>query len=355
MSNWVTQQSNSTSQEEYQRKYPLESRRALRYHGAMSRPQFQDTCLLERRSNYDVTNQVITTDPAAVNGEVNRIFVELYPGASTHVLNRAFKDLARLHHGDYPGYRACDTGYHNLQHTLDVTLAMARLMDGYERSPDRGDALGSRLFGFGVVTALFHDIGYLRRASDTRHKNGAEYTLKHITRGARFLEEYLSELGMAKLALAASRIIHFTGYERPVHKIRVPNPTFRLLGNLLGTADIIAQMADRCYLEKCRDRLFPEFVEGGLAARNEDDHRASVQFKSAEDLVVKTPTFYRTAMARLNDQLGRAYRYAETHFGGRNLYIEAIDRNIQFATEVAKQRDLSLLRRSPPRPDDKSG
>ena len=32
----------------------------------------------------------------------------------------------------YPGYRACDTEYHNLQHTLDVTLAMARLMDGYE-------------------------------------------------------------------------------------------------------------------------------------------------------------------------------------------------------------------------------
>ncbi|MGH7948128.1 MAG: hypothetical protein ACREQF_02760 [Candidatus Binataceae bacterium] len=107
-------------------------------------------------------------------------------------------------------------------------------------------------------------------------------------------------------------------------------------------------MADRCYLEKCRDRLFPEFVEGGLAARNEADHRASVQFKSAEDLVVKTPGFYRNAMARLDDQLGGVYRYAETHFGGRNLYIETIDRNIQFATEIAKQRNLSLLRRMPP-------
>jgi hypothetical protein len=41
---------------------------------------------------------------------------------------------------------------------------------------------------------------------------------------------------------------------------------FRRLGNMLGTADIIAQMADRCYLEKCRDRLFPEFVAGGLAS-----------------------------------------------------------------------------------------
>lgn len=320
----------------------------------MNDPKFQGNRPSERRNNYDVTNRINTTDPAAVSGEINRIFVDLYPGESTPVLNRAFKDLVLLHRGDYPGYRACDTGYHNLQHTLDVTLAMARLMDGYERSADRGEALGSRLFAFGVVTALFHDIGYLRRAADTRHKNGAEYTFKHVGRGAQFLEAYLSELGMAKLALAASRIVHFTGYERPVQSIRLPNPTFRLIGNLLGTADIIAQMADRCYLEKCRDRLFPEFVDGGLAARDENDRRASVQFKSATDLVVKTPSFYRSAMTRLDDQLGRVYRYAETHFGGPNLYLEAIERNIKFATEVSRQRDLSLLRRSPPRIDEKS-
>src|SRR6267143_3862660 len=303
---------------------------------------------MERRNNYDVTNRVDTTDPAAVNGEINRIFVKLYPKASTRVLNRSFRDLVRLHLGEYPGYRASDTGYHNLQHTLDVTLAMARLMDGYERSRDGTDALGPRLFGFGVVTALFHDVGYLRRTSDTRHRNGAEYTLKHVTRGARFLEEYLGRLGLAKLAPAASRVIHFTGYERPVHKIRVPNPTFRLLGNMLGTADIIAQMADRCYLEKCRDRLYPEFVEGGLAARDDTDHRAGVMFKSAEDLVNKTPKFYKTATTRLNNHLGSAYGYADKHFGGQNLYLDEITKNIDYAVEVAEQHDLSLLRRTPP-------
>lgn len=122
----------------------------------------------------------------------------------------------------------------------------------------------------------------------------------------------------------------------------------------MGTADMIAQMADRCYLEKCRDRLFPEFVDGGLAARDGNDRRTSLQFTSATDLVVKTPIFYREAMARLDDQLGRAYRYAETHFGGPNLYLEAIERNVEFATEIAKQHDLSLLRRSPPHMDQKN-
>lgn len=307
---------------------------------------------MERRNDYDVTNQVNTTDAPAVNTEVNRIFLELYPSASTHVLNRSFRDLGRLHRGEYPGYRACDTGYHNLQHSLDVTLAMARLMDGYERShhDHRTEALGAKLFRFGVVTALFHDIGYLRRVNDMRHKNGAEYTLKHVTRGARFLEEYISRLGMAELAPIASQIIHFTGYERPIQKIHVPNLTFRLLGNMLGTADIIAQMADRCYLEKCRDRLYPEFVEGGLAARDGAGHRAGVMFTSAEDLVTKTPKFYKTATVHLNDHLGSAYGYADKHFGGPNLYLDAITKNIHYAVEVAEQRDMSLLRRAPPDP-----
>jgi hypothetical protein len=119
---------------------------------------------------------------------------------------------------------------------------------------------------------------------------------------------------------------------------------------MLGTADIIAQMADRCYLEKCRDRLYPEFVEGGLAARDEGDHRSGVVFKSAEDLVVRTPTFYKTATARLKDQLGSAYGFADKHFGGQNLYLDEIDKNIQYATEVAVSRDLTLLRREPPKP-----
>src|SRR4026209_1292132 len=149
---------------------------------------------VERRNNFDVTNTVDTTDPAAVSAEINRIFGKLYPKASTRVLSRSVKDLARIHHGEYPGYRGCDTGYHNLQHTLDVTMAMARLMDGYERSNNGTGILGPRLFGFGVVTAVFHDAGYLRRTSDTRHKKGAEYTLKHVARGAKFLEEYLGKL-----------------------------------------------------------------------------------------------------------------------------------------------------------------
>ncbi|MEQ1882177.1 MAG: HD domain-containing protein [Burkholderiales bacterium] len=310
--------------------------------------------MTERRNNYDVTNRIKITDPVAVNREVDRIFTRLYPTASTRTLDRAFKDLARLHHGMYPGYQACDVGYHNLQHTLDVTLAMARLMDGHERSPDGAEALGAKLFILGILTALFHDIGYLRRSKDMRHKSGAAYTRVHVTRGTRFLKTYMGKLGLAELASAAARIMHFTGYERPVDSIRLADARLRMLGSLLGTADIIAQMSDRCYLEKCRDGLYQEFVEGGLAARDKDDKRRNLRYRSAADLVAKTPGFFVSAMERLNRHLGSVYRFAATHFKGRNLYLEIIQRNIQFAAKVARNGKLSLLRRAPPR-DLKSG
>jgi hypothetical protein len=71
-------------------------------------------------------------------------------------------------------------------------------------------------------------------------------------------------------------------------------------------------------------------------------------FRSVEELLVKTPHFYKTAKLRLNDQLGSAHGYAGKHFGGQNLYFDEIDKNMQYATAIADRHDLSLLRREPP-------
>jgi hypothetical protein len=305
--------------------------------------------LAPRRSEYDVSNEVNTTDLAAVHREISRVFLDLYPVAAPAVVSRAFADLGRLYRGEFPGYHACDTGYHNLQHVLDVTLAMARLMNGYERARERPEPIGARLFGLGIITALFHDIGYLRHRNDTRHRNGAEYTLRHVSRGARFLEQYMRDIHLPELATVAGRILHFTGYEVPVERIDVPSPLFRLIGKMLGTADIVAQMADRCYLEKCRDRLYPEFVDGGLATSGPADHRVpTALFSSAADLLYKTPGFYSTATTRLTQQLGATYGYLANHFRGQNLYLEEVNKNIRYAERVSAKGDLGLLRRVPP-------
>jgi hypothetical protein len=304
---------------------------------------------LDLRSNdYDVSAQFNTTDPQVVNNEVDRIYRELYPYATTKPLDRAFGDLTRLYRGEYPGYHPCDTPYHDVQHVLDVTLAMARLIDGYERSRIGVRSFGDSLFRLGVITALFHDMGYVRELDDIAHTNGAEYTRTHVSRGSVFLKDYLPKIGMPEMADIAAELIHFTGYEIPVAQIKVPSPIYRLLGNLLGSADIVAQMADRCYLEKCRDRLYPEFLAGGLTTRRTSEGIEQVVFASGEDLVMKTPQFFQNASKRLDLDLGACYSYAQQHFGGQNLYIEELRKNIQFAQEISDERDSQILKRVPP-------
>lgn len=301
-----------------------------------------------RRNEFDVTNRINTTDPVCVKLEILRIYRDLYARADPGPLANAFDDIVRLYRGEYPGYLKCDTEYHDLQHIMDVSLAMARLLDGYERSTGgEMPRLGERLFQLGVICALFHDSGYLRRIGDRRHKRGAEYTAIHVTRGGKLLREYLPTVGLPEYAEAAGQIIHFTGYERPVATIKVRDPIYRLIGSLLGSADIIAQMADRCYLEKCRDRLYPEFVEGGIAVRKSNGSGQVVVFASGEDLLRKTPNFYQGAQRRLDVDLGGMYRYANAHFGGNNLYMDAVKQNIRYAERICNDPVINLKRKAP--------
>jgi len=302
----------------------------------------------ERRNDHDVTNRINTTDFQDVSKEIGRIYQELYQRNASPTLARAFVDLGALYRGGYPGYHECDTDYHDIQHVLDVTLGMARLLDGCVRATST-DTIPERLFRLGIVTALYHDCGYIRHRKDTKHEKGAEYTSVHVARGARFLEEYLPKIGMADLAEAAARIVHFTGYEIPVDKIKVAGPEYRLIGNLLGTADILAQMADRCYLEKCYDRLYPEFVLGGIARKRHRDGREEIVFASAADLVFKTPGFYQGATKRLQQDLGGCYTYIERLFNGQNPYFDELEKNINHAKAIAGDGDISRLRRHPPR------
>jgi hypothetical protein len=303
---------------------------------------------VNRRGNeYDVSCQVNTTDPATVNSEVNRIFLELDPASSTEKIDRAFNDHTTMYRGGRPGYHACDTAYHDIQHVLDVTLATARLIDGYERARIGLEPLDASMFRLGVITALFHDCGYIRTLDDRQHKNGGELTLTHVSRGARFLRDYLPKIGMGELADVAASLIHFTGYEIPVSDIKVPSLAHKLLGSLLGSADIIAQMSDRCYLEKCRDRLYPEFVAGGIARKRMADGSEEVVYDSGEDLVRKTPRFYQGASRRLDADLGGTHVYARNHFGGQHLYMEELTKNIEFAQAIVEEGN-GTLKRNPP-------
>jgi hypothetical protein len=302
-----------------------------------------------RRNDYDVTNSVQVSSTAAVSAAVRELFAAGWPGESFDRVATAFEEFERLFAGRMPGYHGVDTVYHDRQHSLDMTLAMARLLVGYEGSVEAHQRFGAERAVMALVTSLFHDAGYIREFDDRQHRNGAEFTLYHVTRSARFLARFLPSIGMESWVPVATRIVHFTGYEIQLSQIHLADGRDRKLGHLLGTADLIAQMADRCYLEKCRDRLYPEFVLGGIAATQGDDGALHVRYSSGLDLLRQTPRFVRETRAqRLEGEFEHAYRYLEPLFGGKNPYIEAIDRNVDYLQRVLRAERWRLLRRNPP-------
>jgi hypothetical protein len=301
-----------------------------------------------RRSDYDVTDTVRVSDPAAVRDAVEALFTATWPAASFDTLWLAFHDFRRLFRGQLEGYVGCDTLYHDTQHSLDVTLAMARLLAGYEQSCDAADRLGHERAAMGVICALFHDAGYIRRTGETAG-NGAEFTGRHVSRSAGFLASLLPQLGLAELAPIACQVVHFTGYEIPLDRIELDDPRDSLVGYLLGTADLMAQMADRCYLEKCRDRLYGEFVLAGVAIAVGDQGQRTVRYASGTDLLRQTLDFWdMAARQRLEKSFNEAYRYVEPLYGGRNPYMESIARNLAHLRAVLASGDWSRLRRQPP-------
>ncbi|MBS0379303.1 MAG: HD domain-containing protein [Proteobacteria bacterium] len=303
-----------------------------------------------RRSDFDVTNSVQVSSPEAVLGAIRALFRPTWPDLSFEPLERGFEHFGRLFAGLVPGFYGVDTVYHDRQHTLDITLALARLLVGYERQAPEAERLGGARATVGILTGLFHDVGYLRRNDDAGTRNGAEFTRTHVSRGARFLTEYLPVVGFGAWVPIATEIIHFTGYEVPFARIteKVTDPRDITVGHLLGTADMIAQMADRCYLEKCRDRLYAEFVLGGVALPFTDGY-PQVKYASGLDLLRQTPVFIADVRTkRLDRDFGKAYRYLEILYGGSNPYIEAIDRNVEFLRQVLRSENWQLLRRRPP-------
>lgn len=295
-----------------------------------------------RRNHYDVTNTVRISSPRDVRAAVCGLLSGLYPEADLTPVTRAFDTFGRLYAGKLAGYHACDTWYHDAQHSLDCALAMARLFDGYERKVADSERLGPRRAVLGIIIALFHDAGYIRRHDD-RAANGAEYTLSHVRRSGDFLAEFLPTVGLQAEANLARRVVHFTGYEIALDDIRVANRKDRLLGFMLGSADVMAQTADRCYLEKCRDFLFREFSLCGIAGPHE-----GAAYSSAEHLLNGTLDFNQKLWSeRLDGYFEGIHRYLDAHFGRPNPYAESIRENLKVIGSLARRKQLGELSRRP--------
>ena len=295
----------------------------------------------ERMTKSQLSELVSMKDPAAVRTEVLYLARLVAPGLPDVALARTWDDVCRLYRGEYRGYRACATGYHDRFHMMDVTLATMRLLhgaavDGMRISPM--DA--ANVF----LAALFHDVGYIQSKTETEG-TGARFTSTHVARGIEFMKTYLAAHPVSPSdAETVATLMRFTDLGDPVERIAGDSTPESVLGRIVAAGDLLGQMADRTYLEKL-PALYEEFRESG-----------NTQFDSAFSLLKNSLQFNILMQERLTRDLGSVDFYMQTHFRARwgideDLYAEAIARNMSYLSDVVRHHPddwAEYLKRSLP-------
>jgi len=278
-------------------------------------------------------------DPGRVLAEVQNILRMLFRQQSYPMVEQAFADTVKLFNGEYPGYRACTTPYHDLKHATDTMLAMARLVHG---AVLEGHSLSEPQASFGIMCALMHDTGYIQKEEETEG-TGAKHTGSDTVRSMEFVKGYMMDRQLNTDQFApCDDILICASLDTKVAEVSFPSPTAELLCKLLGTADLMGQMADRRYLEKLL-HLYKEFREAEVA-----------DYKDELDLLKKTKNFYAMVKKRFRKEFDGVCDYAQNHFRerwgiDRNLYIEAIESNISYLSYVLQNHQKnyrSHLRRA---------
>ena len=133
---------------------------------------------------------------------------------------------------------------------------------------------------------MFHDSGLIQKKTDYEG-TGAKYTKLHEERSILFVHEYLNSVGRGgQMSRCCSQLIQCTKLNTPPSSLVFDSDEVREMGYILGTADIIAQMADRVYLERL-PLLFDELKEGGVPG-----------YESTVDIYYQTVTFFRNVIKK---------------------------------------------------------
>lgn len=274
-----------------------------------------------------------TKDPTAVAAATKELFsVAGWQGDFT-LIERAFTDVARMFRGDFPGYQAIDMEYHDLDHTLQVTLCMAHLLKGRSESFAK-PALKSRDWELAIISALLHDTGFLKEFGDDCG-TGAKYTFEHEKRSCAFAQKYLPELGVTLAEIEdICAAVMCTGPRNRIDGATFEREEAGKIALLLVTADYLAQMSAPDYLEKL-PKLYLEFVESfereGIALEDRP-------YQSIDQLRAMTPGFWRKfVLPLLDDEAKGVYKYLSAN-GAPNPYLEAVEANL---AELERQMEMS--------------
>ncbi len=214
-----------------------------------------------------------------------------------------------------------DALYHNIEHTMLVTLAGHDILRGKFLLEGREPTDYAHL----IVACLMHDIGYVRgilkgdgeggyvidatgrKMSLQRGSSDAALLPHHVDRSILFVLDRLKSIEVLD-AERIARAINITRFPRD----SVEEQEAEEEGWLLRAADLVGQLGDPNYLKKS-NALFYEFEECGL--------NRQLGYTSPTDIVEKYPHFFYDSVA---PRIQIAIRYLNVTSGGRqwiaNLY-----------------------------------
>jgi hypothetical protein len=265
--------------------------------------------------------------PHQVMEEVGKLFSDMFRKGDITPLSSLFEDIIRLFNGKLPGFKPCDTPYHNLKHTTDVFLATARLLHG---AHIQRVALTAGDVWVGLTAALMHDTGYIQKNSEDR-ESGAVFLAVHVQRSMDFAQQHLSKTAFPpEFIRRCKKMILCTDLEHPFNQTDFGTDVDKTIAQMVAAADLMAQTADRNYLEKL-PLLFQEFQKA-------DIHRHPHEL----DHMKEAAPFNRFMRHRLTDILGGVDRYMRPHFKRRwdmdlDMYQEAIDRSMDYLSAVLEK------------------
>lgn len=277
-------------------------------------------------------------NPEEVWQKAEEIIRRLSPGYDTRLARQAFDDVMRLFRGEYPGFCPIKTLYHDICHTLDVFLCAVRLMHGIHLSCYR---LADDELTMVMMAALMHDVGYAQREGEDSG-TGAQYTKDHVNRSIEFMQKYIAEKDFpTTFVVPLKAIVLCSNLALNIAEIEFADERTRMLGKILGTADMTGQMANRTYLEKLLF-LYLEFEEAGF-----------YNYQNIHDLLRNTQMFYEITSQKLADQFSAIYvnlsfYFREWYGVENNYYLESIEKNIAYLAKITALNDanhLAMLKR----------
>jgi hypothetical protein len=272
-----------------------------------------------------MNREIDTKQIADVQHEVELIYRTTFPEGNRAFIPDAFGWVNDCFTGKYRDYQPIDARYHDLEHTLQVTLCMARLLQGWHLAKT-ASTLTQRMFELGILAILLHDTGYLKKRGDNEG-TGAKYTLIHVGRSRQFAEELMKEKKFSDAEIkSVQNMITCTGVNDDLASIPFQSELERHTGFALGTSDLLGQMAAPDYIEKL-PVLYSEFAE---SIEYNKTGTSRTMFTSAKDLIQKTPAFWeKFVRPKIEKDFQGIYRFLNDPYpDGKNCYIDRIEQNI---------------------------